>query len=113
MLSLGQIQAVPGSSAIDSSKWLALIDSHSALEHTPARKGVNPFTREPCEYKAPASTASVRIEGARVGSIFWAMDGSPCLIVQAEEHSAEAVANIAEQIAKALGGQFVREIDEE
>jgi hypothetical protein len=113
MKCLGQIQAVPGSAAIDSSKWLALIDSHGALEHVPARKGINPFTREPVDYKAPATSALIRVQGAQIGSIFWAMDGSPYLMVQAEEGSVETVAALAREIAAALGAQFVREIIDE
>src|SRR5262245_25892288 len=110
MICLGQIQAVPGSAAIDSSKWRALIDSHGALEHVPTRKGINPFTREPFEYKAPVSSALIQIGGVRMGSIFWAMGGSPYLEVQAEAGSAETVAALAREIAAALGAQFVQEI---
>ena len=109
MLLLGRIEVVPESSAIDSGKWLALIDSHGSLGRLPGHLGINPFTRKPIEYKAPASTAAIRISEAEVGSIFWAMDGTPCLIVQAEEGSAEAVAHIAEEVATALGARFVRE----
>src|SRR5262245_48708481 len=112
MLFLGRIEAVSESTEIDPGNWLALIDSHGSLGHVPAHMGINPFTRKPMEFKAPASTAAVRIGGVRVGSIFWALDGSPYLLVQAEEESAEAVADIAEEIATALGARFVRETAE-
>jgi hypothetical protein len=46
MVLIGHIEASGG---IESDKWLALIKSHHALANVPPRKGVNPFTREPCE----------------------------------------------------------------
>jgi hypothetical protein len=113
MLFLGRIEAVSESNPIDPGKWLALIDSHRSLGHVLPHVGINPFTREPCEYKAPASTAAIRIGLARVGSIWWAMDGSPFLIVQAQEDSAEGVASIADEVATMLGARFVRETDDD
>ena len=112
MLFIGQIEAASESAKIDPNRWLALIDSHRSLMHRPrvSVMVINPFTREPCEYTAAsASTADVLIGGAGVGSIWWALDGSPFLNVQAEEESAEAVAKIAEEVATALGARFVRE----
>ncbi|MGH7172294.1 MAG: hypothetical protein ACRELG_18615 [Gemmataceae bacterium] len=112
MLFLGRIEAVSESNPIDPGKWLALIDSHGSLGHVPSHMGINPFTRELWEFKAPYSTADIWIGSARAGSIWWALDGSPVLIVQAEEDSAEAVANIVKEVATRLGGRFVREAAE-
>lgn len=109
MLFIGRIEAASDSAKIDPNRWLAMIDSHGSLGHVPPKKAINPFTRKPCEVNAPASTAVVRVGEAGVGSIWWALDGSPFLIVQAEEESADAVAKIAEEVATELGARFVRE----
>ena len=106
MLIIGEIVASTG---IESDKWIALIKSHGALANVPPRKGINPFTHQPCEYKASSSTALVQKGGADIGSIYWAMDGSPMLIVQSQEDSVDTVVSIAEEIASSLGGQFVRQ----
>jgi hypothetical protein len=66
---LGQIEVASESAKIDPKSWVALIDSHGSLGHGPPHKGINPFTCEPSEYKAPASTAVVLIDGADVGYI--------------------------------------------
>jgi len=105
MLIIGEIVAPTG---IDSDKWLALIKSHGALSNVPPRKGINPFSRQPCEYNAPASSALVQKGGADIGSIYGAMDASPILIVQSQEDSIDTVVSIADEIASSLGGQFVR-----
>ena len=105
---IGQIVAPSG---IASDKWLALTKSHKSLAIVPpgVRMGINPFTRQPCEFKTPASTALVQEDRTKIGSIYWAMDGSPILIVDAEEDSMDTAARIAEEIAASLGGQFVRQ----
>jgi hypothetical protein len=105
MVIIGEIIASEG---IESSKWLALIKSHGALAHVPPRIGINPFTRQPIEFNAPASTAIIWKDGADIGSISWAMDGAPIHIVEAQEQSTDSVASVAEDIAGSLGGQFVR-----
>jgi hypothetical protein len=112
MLFLGQIEAPPGSTGIDSVTWLALIDSHASLAHVSPRKGINPCTGEPFEYKAPPSTAIVHAGGTDIGCIEWAMDGSPVLIVQAQKGSVEVVASVAEDVARILAGRFVRDAHE-
>jgi hypothetical protein len=109
MLLLGRIEAVSECGPIDPAQRLALIDVHGSLGHVPSHRGINPFTRQPWEYKAPDSTAAVRIAGTLVGSILQALDGSPCLIVQAEEYAAEAVAKIAGEVATMIRARFVRE----
>ncbi|MCC7419139.1 MAG: hypothetical protein IT428_02545 [Planctomycetaceae bacterium] len=109
MVALGQIKGLFDSVGIDVAKWLALIDEHALLKHVPPRKGINPFTREACELKAPASTAIVHSGGTEIGSISLATDGSELLIVQSHEGSAEVVTRIAEELARLLGGQFVRD----
>jgi hypothetical protein len=107
VLFLGRIEAVSNSSPIDPTKWLAMIGSRESLGHIPSQMGINPFTRQPWEFKAPDSTACILVDGNRVGSISWALDDPSFLIVQAEEDSTEAVAKIADEVAKLLGGRFV------
>jgi hypothetical protein len=109
MVYIGQIEAVSASEPIDGRQWLDLIDSHGALDHVPPVMGINPFNRQPCEYKAPGSTARIVIGGARIGAIEWAMDGSAVLLVLANEESVEDVASVAEDIASRLGARFARE----
>jgi hypothetical protein len=112
VLSLGRIEAL-SDLGIDPSTWLALIDSHRSLGHVPPHSAIKPGTQERCEYKAPASTAIVFASGARAGLIEWALDGSPYLLVDAEEESAQVVAEIAQEAATLLGAKLVRERSEE
>jgi len=105
---IGQIEAAYQSAPIDGSEWMGLIDSHRALRHVPPKMGVNPFTRKSCEFKAPASSAQVAANSARVGGIQWAMDGSPYLLVDADDEWIDFVATIAEEVASTLGARFVR-----
>ncbi len=110
MLSIGRIEALSESAEIAPKRWLELIDSHESLTHVPPYKRTNPFTRQPMEVKAPASTANAAVDGISIGTIFWAMDGSSILFVDAEEESAEQVARIAEDVAAKLGARFVRDM---
>jgi hypothetical protein len=87
---------------------MQLIDSHPALRHVPPHTGINPFTREPWEYNAPASTAQITVEGTRVGAIEWAMDGSRYLLVHAAEGRVDFVESVATDVATTLGACFVR-----
>jgi hypothetical protein len=52
-------------------------------------------------------------DGAMVGSIEWAMNESPWLLVHAEDGSAPFVTAIAQEIARTLGGRFVLETGRE
>ncbi len=111
MLDVGRIISVPEARGIDRAAWVALISAHHCLAPVPARPGVNPFTREPMVFRAPDTEAIVCIGGAEVGFIGWAMDGSPMLIVRADDRSVERVVAMAQEIATALGGRLVREED--
>lgn len=104
---IGHIEVGDGLVEIDEGRWVALIREHPALAPIPPRQGINPFTKEPCEFKAPASTASVMVDGSRRGSICRAEDGSPVLLVDADESDLDAVAEIAREIAQDLGGHFL------
>jgi hypothetical protein len=113
MAYLGRIEAISESAEIDPTVWFKLIDAQGPLRHVPPVMGINPFTRQPCEVNAPSSTAQVCIDGVPVGTISWATDGSPCLLVDADDESVEYVARIAEDVATALGAHFVREMGED
>lgn len=110
MLFLGRIGAVSASKPIDPDQWLSIIDSHVSLAHGRPQIGIYPFTKRPQVFKPVASSAHICVAGTRVGAIWWALDGSPFLMVQAEEHATEAVAAIAEDVARLLGGQFVPDV---
>jgi hypothetical protein len=112
MVYIGHIEAESESIEIDRDRWMNLIDSHRSLGHVPPITGINPFTRQPCEYWAPSSSAEIMIDGTSVGCIAWAQDASSCLLVESEEGSVEEVAVIAEEIADSLGARFVRSPEE-
>ncbi|MFI5379113.1 MAG: hypothetical protein ACHRHE_07450 [Tepidisphaerales bacterium] len=107
---IGRIEVSAG---INKSKWIALIASHRALAPVPPAIGINPFTRKECTFTAPATSAIVSADGVHIGSISWAQDNSPMLIVTAADESVEAVAVIADDVASSLGAIFVRETLEE
>ena len=108
---LGRIEALSASAGIDRRVWVALIGTHPALKRVPPREGINPFTREKTEFKAPQTSAVISIRGMDIGSIYWAMDDSPMLIVHANDGSAESVAAVAEEVAAALSARFVPETE--
>src|ERR1051325_236597 len=112
MAYIGRIEDISESAPIDPSKWLTLIDSQPSLRHVPPFKGINPFTREPCEYNAPASTGQIINNGERVGAIEWAQDGSPYLLVNADDEWRDFVAIIAADVASRLGARYVPIADE-
>jgi hypothetical protein len=107
MRTIGRIEA--GSGGIDPGRWLALIESHPALGHFPPTMGINPFNEEPVELHSPATSANVSLDGTRLGTIWWPVDGSPLLFVTAEEGSAELLARVAKDVATALGAEFLPE----
>ena len=108
MAFIGQIEGASGSNGIDKDSWIRLIDSHPQLSVVPPQKGINPFTRKPIEFKALPTSAIVCIGGEEIGSISWAQDGSPSLIVEADDKSADAIASLAQELAIDLGGTFTR-----
>jgi hypothetical protein len=107
MTYVGHIEAA--AAAIDREKWLALIDAHDALGHVPPQKGVNPFTRKPTLIHAPKSDAKILRNGVQIGSVGWALDGSPVLHVNANDDAVAQVCRIADDIATSLGARFVRD----
>jgi hypothetical protein len=111
MTSIGRIEGGPRDNRIDQGEWIALIKSLPSLAPIRPTKGINPFTGKPIEFKSPVTSASVCIEGTELGSLSWAMDGSPILIVYANDEAAATVASVAEQVAQKLGAHFVLEAE--
>jgi hypothetical protein len=93
---------------LDRRQWMELINTHASLSSVPPAKGINPFTRQPDEFKAPGTTARVLIGGAGVGIIECAADDSGRLDVHADEGSVADVMSVAEDLATRLGARFVR-----
>lgn len=65
--------------------WMALIDSHPMLKRPESKMGLNPFSKQPMEFKPNGSSAEIWEDGSEIGQVFAAMDGSPKLIVDAED----------------------------
>jgi hypothetical protein len=103
---LGTIE--PGvDSAVGKPEWIRLIEEHPQLALSPAREGINPFTRGPMLFKPKPDAARVMAGPETIGSIYWALDDSRRLVVSAEAGSEEQVRTVAEDIAGRLGWRFV------
>jgi hypothetical protein len=105
MKHLGTIERA-GGAIIDKAAWIALIGSHASLATPQARPGINPFTKLPIEIRPPWGAATIVQDTRSIGSIGWSQDDSPVLQVVATD-SPEVVLQVAESVAKALGGRFV------
>lgn len=101
----GQIISAAG---LDQDTWIALIKQRSELDRPADRVGINPFTQERVTFRAPPTAAHIAIDGRIAGSVYWAMDDSPALIV---EHATDEAQGIIDDIAAALGGRFVADRD--
>ena len=100
----------PGDSAtVERNTWVALISAHSFLASVAPRQGVNPFTRKPHAFQAPADSARIVLDGADVGAIRRAEDDSNCLLVWSAPAAKPRVTVIAQDIAARLGMQFAPE----
>jgi len=108
---IGQIVSANVDQGIDEEKWIALIEAHPSLTTVPQRKGINPFTGKQAQFKAPITSALVCLEGVEIGSIHWATDGSPILIVEAKDGAETSVARLAKEIAAKLGHHFQPETE--
>ena len=103
---LGFITASPDPPGIDLARWIALVAEHPQLLAPPDRIGKNPFTRKAMVYRAHPSSAHVVIDGAVVGAMYWALDGSHQIVVDGD---ADLVRPIAFEIAARLGGVYREE----
>jgi hypothetical protein len=97
---------------IDMERWHEMIGTHLSLAHPPARPGINPFTKQEMVYKPNKYFAQVVLDKGEIGAIYPAMDGSPYLIVDAEESCDKGVREVAEDIARILGGRFELDTNE-
>jgi hypothetical protein len=103
---LGTIEPTVGTSA-GRSEWLNLVGAHPSLAPFTPRQGINPFTKEPMQYKAAADTARVLVEGSQVGCIGWAEDNSQVLVAWSDTGAEAQVSAVAADVAARLGWQFV------
>ena len=100
---LGSITSPPDPPGIDLRQWTDLIATHPSLVRFPDREGVNPFTRTPTIYRAHPGNAHVVVDGAEVGVMTWAQDGSHQITVEGD---LELVEPLALEVAAKLGGVY-------
>jgi hypothetical protein len=103
---LGTIEPTAATSA-GRNEWLTLVGTHPSLAPVPPRQGINPFTKEPMQYKAAPDTARVLVEGSEVGYFAWAEDDSQVLAVWSDAGAEKQVSAVASDVAARLGWQFV------
>jgi hypothetical protein len=103
---LGTIEPGPGAAA-DPDEWIMLIGAHSSLALVSPQHGINPFTKQPHLFKPAADYANVVLDGAEVGAIHWAEDGSHRLVVWSVAAAKTQVTEIARDVASKLGRRFV------
>jgi hypothetical protein len=109
---VGQIESTSGQPTLDIDSWIAMIDLHPRLQRAEDRPGVNPFTKKPTMFRASPTSGIVKFEEKRAGNIYPAEDGTPVLIVDAEEGCEAAVLGVAEEVAASLGYRFARSLND-
>jgi hypothetical protein len=100
---IGKILVKPDSSGFTRKQWVDLIREHPNLVPPQPRERINPFTKERVTFPPPSDVAQVVVDGKIVGSMSWAEDDSKLINVFGEP---EAVAPVAYDVAKSLGGRF-------
>jgi hypothetical protein len=101
---VGVIRAAPGSTPIAYEAWCTLAQSRPELFAGQPRTVPNPFKKEELMTIRPKPDAvRVVVAGKEVGSMHWAMDGRPEIIIWGE---AAIVAPLAQELASSLGAQF-------
>ncbi len=104
---LGRIVPNP-STELNEDPWIALIREHQNLCPVPPHTGINPFSKEPTVFTAPATSAHIVCSEQQIGGIAWSQDESTLLIVHAlEQQHHDRVLDIARSIATALDCSFV------
>lgn len=103
----GTIVAAAESPPLDRDRWRALCKSHPNLEAYPSVFKRNPFKPgETMELRAPSDSVRIMISGCESGSMSWATDESPMIMVSGVD---PAIVRVVEQIAEALSAVFVQE----
>ena len=102
---LGSIASPPDPPGIDREQWIDLIVAHPNVVRFKDREGINPFTRAPMIFRAHTDSARVIIDGAEVGTMSWAQDGSHQIMVDGDPTLVEPVAF---EVASKLGGIYRR-----
>jgi len=100
---IGFIVRAPGSPALTKQAWCGLIDDRPELVRPKPRSVRNPFTLGRMTVRATPDAVGVVIDGREVGSMHWAMDCSPQVIVWGEP---AVVIPFARELAGVLGAQF-------
>jgi hypothetical protein len=103
---VGYIEAEPDPPGIDKAAWIELIDRHPHLVRPGPSRGINPFTREPVEFRANPTAANLVIDGEDVGFFDWSQNEENVILVTGE---LPAIRRYAAEIAEQLGGRFVEE----
>ena len=96
---LGAIVREPQPPGILYEEWLAVIGANESLVPMEPVPGINPFTRQPMDYRRSYG-AWVVVDGRQVGSIVWDAD---CLQVSG---SADVVSSVAHEVARRLEARF-------
>jgi hypothetical protein len=89
--------------------WIRIVATHAQLSPFPSRMGINPFTKGPMEFKAKPDTARVLTAQGEIGSIYWALDDSRRLVVNAAAGTESEVESVARAVAAELGWQYARQ----
>jgi hypothetical protein len=100
---LGFIASPQDPPGIDREQWIDLIVAHPNLVRFKDREGINPFTRAPMIFRGHTDNAHVIVDGAEVGTMSWAQDGSHKIVV---DGNAELVEPLALEVAARLGGIY-------
>jgi hypothetical protein len=91
-------------SPLSEAEWASLIQAHPRLTFPDVRRGINPFTKEPMVLPPRRDLGVVVHEGAPIGTIEWAQDGSQqLLLVRAEPPAPAALLEVARDVAEQLG----------
>jgi hypothetical protein len=106
---IGEIRAIQGQPPVRLSDWLDLIPKRRDLVPVKDRDVIHPFTKEKLDLRASADSVRVIVGRRIVGSMHWALDDSPALIVWAKDRpdAHATVSAIAVEVARALKGELV------
>jgi hypothetical protein len=105
---IGEIVRSPDPPGISRQRWIDLIREHPNLVPPEPVKATSPFTKRSMVIRPLPDVARVVVDGKEVGSMSWSFDDSNLIYV-----FGGAVAPLAQEIAKVLGGRFRSSTDEE
>jgi hypothetical protein len=103
---IGAIATRPDPPGVDRARWLELIERHPQLRPAPPIEGINPFTRQPMVVTPRPDTADVVAASHKLGTICWCEHEANELQVLGNPRNAEALVQVAREIAASLGASF-------